>query len=30
MVFLIFSVIVFLFDIDDEVEYGEEFYDYDE
>lgn len=29
-VFLIFAVIVLLFDIDDEEEYGEEIYDYDE
>ena len=29
-VFLIFSVIVLLFDRDDEEEYGEEIYDYDE
>ena len=29
-VFLIFAVIVLLFDRDDEEEYGEEIYDYDE
>ena len=29
-VFLIFAVIVLLFYIDDEEEYGEEIYDYDE
>lgn len=29
-VFLIFAVIVLLFDGDDEEEYGEEIYDYDE
>ena len=29
-VFLIFAVIVLLFDRDDEEEYGEESYDYDE
>ena len=28
--FLIFAVIVLLFDRDDEEEYGEEIYDYDE
>ena len=29
-VFLIFAVIVLLFDRDDEEEYGEEIYDYDD